>query len=155
MCALKALMKSIVMINVRCGGKGWLKPHANLSARGRGGKRQSGWDGIHVRWVKSGSKTRSGCRRRSRTLTSGQRMEISRQLLPESALFSRFWDWCYNSVFPDAGDITVTEQEVVKVGEVLQSQWVKVFDVVYGEAIWSCGKRIAAAPIIQRNNVIG
>ena len=48
--------------------------------------------------------------------------------------FTRFLDWCCNGVFPDGGVIVVIECEVVKVGEVLWSQWVKVFELIYGKA---------------------
>ena len=44
--------------------------------------------------------------------------------------FTRFLDWCCNGVFPDGGVIVVIECEVVKVGEVLWSQWVKVFELI-------------------------
>ena len=71
-----ALEKSIDMVTVLCGGLCWLKPRATLCVRGRRAE--------VVQWLERkpccvGEKGRvlsSGRRRRSKTLTAGQRREM-------------------------------------------------------------------------------
>ena len=80
----KALEKSIDMVSVRCGGKGWLKPLATACVRGR--------SAVVVEWFARkpccvGETGRaivsSGRRRRSSTLAAGQRREIGLYPDPE------------------------------------------------------------------------
>ena len=47
----------------------------------------SGWDGSHVGWMRKKAEVNSGCRRRSSTLTAGQRREMGRLLVPKSSGF--------------------------------------------------------------------
>ena len=75
---VKILVRSIAMVDVRGGGQGWLKPWSLLWARGKRADTVE-WVGRKPCWlVERGSELSFGCRRRSRTLTAGQRREIGR-----------------------------------------------------------------------------
>ena len=69
----KALVRSIVMVDVWRGGQGRLKPWSILCARGRRAD-TVGWLGRKPCWLgERGSDFSSGCRRCSRTLPAGQK----------------------------------------------------------------------------------
>ena len=86
-----AFEKSIDMVSVRCGGKGWLKPLATACVRGR--------SAVVVEWCArkpccvgdiGRAIVSSGSMRRSRTLTAGQRRDIGLYPDPELAGFPGF-----------------------------------------------------------------
>ena len=74
----KALVRSIAMVDARSGGQGTLKPLSILCSRGRRADTVEWLERKPCCLGERGSELSSGCRRRSRTLTAGQRSEMVR-----------------------------------------------------------------------------